>query len=257
MVVAAGRGVRMGGPQPKQFLEIEGKPILAWTLEALIASPLVRALVVVAPPDQVNETRRMLTPHLPATAPITYAAGGTERQDSVYNGLLALSEDFDWVLIHDGVRPFVTTALIERTLAAAADTGAAICALAATDTVKRVRGASVVATLPREEIWLVQTPQVFRRRDLLAAHRRSQTYGRQATDDAALVERLGLEVRVVAGEPFNRKITTPEDLAWARWVVAERRLGELGSGFLELWSLRPEAEGSGLETRGDPRDGAD
>lgn len=257
MVVAAGRGVRMGGPQPKQFLELEGKPILAWTLDALIASPLVRALVVVAPPDQVDETRRMLTPHLPATAPITYAAGGAERQDSVYNGLLALGEDFDWVLIHDGVRPFVTTALIERTLAAAADTGAAICALAATDTVKRVRGKSVVATLPREEILLVQTPQVFRRRDLLAAHRRSQTDGRQATDDAALVERHGLEVRVVAGEPFNRKITTPEDLAWARWVVAERRLGELGSGFLELGSLRPEAEGSGPETRGDPRDSAD
>ena len=249
MVVAAGRGVRMGGPQPKQFLELEGKPILAWTLVALIDSPRVRALVVVAPPDQVNETRRILTPHLPANAPITYAAGGAERQDSVYNGLLALGEDFDWVLIHDGVRPFVTAELIERTLAAALGTGAAICALPATDTVKRVRAESVVATLPREEIRLVQTPQVFRRRELLEAHRRSRADGRQATDDAALVERLGIEVRVVAGEPFNRKITTPEDLAWARWMVAERRHAGLESGRLEPESPRPEAESSGLEPR--------
>jgi 2-C-methyl-D-erythritol 4-phosphate cytidylyltransferase len=141
--------------------------------------------------------------------------GGRRRQDSVREGLKA--GGCDWVVVHDGARPLVTPQLIEAGLAAAQETGAAVCALPAQDTVKRVdEEGRVVRTLDRRRLWLVQTPQVFRYDMLLDAHERSR---QPATDDAALVERLGQEVRVFPGSPRNLKVTTPDDLALAEALL--------------------------------------
>jgi 2-C-methyl-D-erythritol 4-phosphate cytidylyltransferase len=152
---------------------------------------------------------------------ICVVAGGAERQDSVFNGLQALPPDCDWVLIHDGVRPFASSELLKRTWDAALTNGAAIAALPASDTIKRVRAGQVVETVPREELWLVQTPQVFRREILFEAYREADRQGWVGTDDAFLVERLGLPVAVVTGERSNIKVTTPEDLVWGSWFLAQ------------------------------------
>lgn len=207
----------MGASRPKQFLDLHGKPILARTIEALLESPQIKGIVVVVPPADVDATRKLLAPHLPEDSPVRWVAGGKQRQDSVRNGLMALPEACDWVVIHDGVRPFVSPELLARTMEAARKTGAAICALPSSDTVKRVRQGLVLETLPREEIWLVQTPQVFRKNILLEAHDKCRVDGWQATDDATLVERLGISVGIAHGEADNKKITTLEDLDWARW----------------------------------------
>jgi 2-C-methyl-D-erythritol 4-phosphate cytidylyltransferase len=145
---------------------------------------------------------------------IALIAGGAERQDSVDNGLRELPSDCEWVLIHDGVRPFVSLELLENTWRTAQQTGAAIAALPATDTIKRVRKEVVMETLQRDEVWLAQTPQVFRRDIIVSAYREARKQNRVATDDAFLVECLGLSVSVVRGERSNIKITTPEDLSW-------------------------------------------
>jgi len=145
--------------------------------------------------------------------------GGAERRDSVWNGLKHLPGDCEWVLIHDGVRPFVSLKLLEDTWAAAADTGASIAAVPAVDTVKRVACGHVVETLPREEIHLVQTPQVFRKDILMEAYSKAEDHSWTGTDDASFVERLGVAVAVVPGEWSNIKVTTPQDLEWGEWFM--------------------------------------
>ena len=152
---------------------------------------------------------------------VTLIVGGAERQDSVFNALQELPADCDWVVIHDGVRPFASSTLIENTWKTAQKIGAAIAALPATDTIKRVRGERVQETLPRNEIWLVQTPQVFRKDIVLAAYLEARSQGWSGTDDAFFVERLGLPVAVVPGERSNIKVTTPDDLAWGSWFLAQ------------------------------------
>lgn len=259
IVPAAGRGRRMGTAKPKQFLELSGKPILIYTLETLARASFLAEILLVVPNDSAPDVASLLSDHgfhgettsgpLPR-APldgrsrpggegtvgdraltgsvredrqgrICVVAGGAERQDSVFNGLQALPPDCDWVLIHDGVRPFASSELLKRTWDAALTNGAAIAALPASDTIKRVRAGQVVETVPREELWLVQTPQVFRREILFEAYREADRQGWVGTDDAFLVERLGLPVAVVTGERSNIKVTTPEDLVWGSWFLAQ------------------------------------
>jgi len=141
------------------------------------------------------------------------------------NALGALPTEVEWVLIHDGVRPFVSLRLLEETWRTAQRSGAAITAVPSTDTVKRVQQGQVMETLAREEIWLVQTPQVFRRDLLLEAYQAARRNGWIATDDAALIERLGRTVAVVEGERTNIKVTTPADMEWAAWYWDSCREG--------------------------------
>lgn len=259
IVPAAGRGLRMGAATPKQFLELFGKPILQYTLETLASVRFLSEIVVVVQKDFLSAAEDIIRSychtdpgnwhflskkalandrqstldeaHVRSKTPehereggsrsITLAVGGAERQDSVFNALRELPADCDWVLIHDGVRPFVSAELLQNTWKAAQDSGSAIAALPATDTVKRVREQSVIETLSRQEIWFVQTPQVFRRDIILAAYREARRQGVSGTDDAYFVERLGLPVSVVQGERSNVKVTTPDDLAWGNWFLRQ------------------------------------
>lgn len=180
-------------------------------------------VLVVAPSDVERARRTLLRPDENRSEKV--AAGGAERWASVRAGLAEVSPAAKLVLVHDGARPFVTREVVERTLAAAAAHGAAIAALPSTDTLKEVAAdRSVTATLDRSRIWQVQTPQAFRRELLVRAHE-AVAPGTTATDEAALVERLGHPVKVVLGDANNRKITRPEDLVWAEGVLAQRSGG--------------------------------
>ncbi len=218
VVPAGGLGTRFGGGTPKQFLRLGAMPVLAATVRHFATHPAARAIVVAAPAAHVTLARRILA-HLGRRVPLAVVAGGASRQESVWLALQAASADAGLVAVHDGVRPLVTRRLIDAVVAAAAATGAAVCALPVTETVKRVRAGLVEATLDRSELWAVQTPQVFRADLLREAHEKARRDGAVGTDDAALVERLGQSVRVVPGLPQNVKITTPEDLRRARRAV--------------------------------------
>lgn len=227
VIAAGGSGTRLGGPLPKQFLTIDGEPILATTVRLFANHPAVDRVVVAAPAAHLARTRRILRP-LTSSGPardragrlpggtVAVVEGGGERQDSVWRALQAIPEAAEIVLVHDAVRPFATRALIDAILTAATETGAALCALPIADTVKRVTAGLVTETLDRRGLWAVQTPQGFRAALLREAHDKARREGVVGTDDAALVERLGQPVRVVAGLAANVKITTPEDLRRAR-----------------------------------------
>ena len=217
IVVAAGSSQRMGGAD-KIFATVAGRPLLAHTIDALHRCPQVDQIVVVLGPDRLDEGRALVRGHgwhkVTAVCP-----GGARRQDSVKAGLDCLA-DCRWVVVHDGARPCVSEDLVSRGLEAAAESGAAIAAIPVADTIKEVspRGA-VVGTRDREGLWTVQTPQVFRIDILQEAHR---TVDDTATDDAAMVERLGYTVRVYPGSSTNIKVTTPDDLAIVEAIVQQR-----------------------------------
>jgi 2-C-methyl-D-erythritol 4-phosphate cytidylyltransferase/2-C-methyl-D-erythritol 2,4-cyclodiphosphate synthase len=229
IVAAGGRGLRLGADRPKQFLEIGGRSILETSVAALAASGRVDEIIVALPAEHLATATRGWQP---ISAPITFVAGGSRRQDSVANAFAKCSPAADVVVIHDAARPFVTRDVITRTIDAASAHGAAIAAIAVRDTVKQAGEAGadgsrpIGATIPRDTIFLAQTPQAFRR-DVLA---RALDQGRaiDATDEAMLVERLGLPVHVVDGDPRNIKITTADDLANAR---AAQGLMRIGNGY--------------------------
>lgn len=213
LVPAGGIGARLGSRTPKQFLALGREPILAATLRHFRRHPRVAAIVVAAPAAHVERTRRVLGA---GAAPLTVVTGGATRQESVWAALQAAPTSAPLIVVHDAVRPFVTRALIDAVIAAAERDGAAICGLPIAETVKRVREDVVDATLDRESLWAVQTPQAFRAPILREAHDKARRDGFMGTDEAMLVERLGHPVRMVPGLAENVKITTAEDLRRAR-----------------------------------------
>jgi 2-C-methyl-D-erythritol 4-phosphate cytidylyltransferase/2-C-methyl-D-erythritol 2,4-cyclodiphosphate synthase len=214
IIAAGGRGLRFGGAEPKQLLSLCGEPILKRSVDAYLNCDLVSDLVVALPADLARRPPSYLQHR---SKPVTIVDGGERRRDSVANGFASAPEHADIIVIHDAARPLVTDAVIRRTIAAAAESGAAIAALRARDTVKRVGdGHAITATLPRDEIYLAQTPQAFRVSVLRDALRLSA----DATDEAMLAEQAGYAVRVVDGDPRNLKITTPDDLAMAEQFAA-------------------------------------
>ena len=220
VIPAGGVGTRFGGRLPKQFIRLGRAPILTQTVAHFTRHPAIVAIIVAAPEIHVERTRRALA-GVARRAPVTVVQGGGMRQDSVWLALQAVPATADIVIVHDAVRPLITRGLIDAVVAAVAESGAAICALPITETVKRVRQEVVEATLDRSELWAVQTPRAFRAALLREAHEKARRDGVIGTDDAMLVERLGHRVRVVRGLAENVKITTPEDLrrarrAWAR-----------------------------------------
>jgi len=221
IVPAAGSGSRMGGSSPKQFLRLGGVPVLVRTLRILAGSRVVRGIVLVAPPAAVERTRRLLARHRVPRV-LAVVPGGAERQESVWLGLQAVPPAADLVVVHDGVRPFITGTLVRDVVEAARRFGAAICGIPVRETVKRHREGFVETTVDRGGLWLIQTPQAFRRTLLWEAHDKARRDGFLGTDDAVLVERLGVPVRMVAGLQENLKITTPDDLARARVLASAR-----------------------------------
>lgn len=218
IVAAGGRGTRVGGESPKQLLSLGGRPMLARSVSLFDEHPRVSEIVVVLPAEHVADGATIVGPVKCRTR---FVAGGKRRQDSVRRGLDAMSGDLDIVLIHDAARPFADRALVDRVIDAAEAAGAAVPAIPARDTVKRVgRGGDVVIeTIAREEIYLAQTPQGFRR-EILARAMAGDSAAADATDEATLVERAGHAVRLVDGDERNVKITTADDLERARARLA-------------------------------------
>jgi 2-C-methyl-D-erythritol 4-phosphate cytidylyltransferase/2-C-methyl-D-erythritol 2,4-cyclodiphosphate synthase len=228
IIAAGGRGLRFGSDQPKQLVPLAGIPILQRSVEAFLRCDVVSSVVVALPSDLMDEFPAYLRS---ASKPLDVVAGGVRRQDSVSRAFAAISPEAEIVAIHDAARPLVTDALIRRTVAAAAESGAAIAAVRASDTVKRARADGAVAqTLPRDELYLAQTPQAFRR----AVLRDALAIADDATDEAALAERAGHPVRLVDGDTRNLKITTPDDLAMAEGLLRTAAAGEvlrIGNGY--------------------------
>jgi 2-C-methyl-D-erythritol 4-phosphate cytidylyltransferase len=217
VIVAAGASTRMGGTD-KIFAPLGGRPLVLWAVDAFEECPAVESIVlVVAPGQSLWDAGKLAEEQGHWHKVRAVRAGGHRRQDSVALGLASLPP-CDWVVVHDGARPLVNPSLIERGVEAAQATGAAIAAVPAKDTVKIVGKEGVVCATPdRDGLWLVQTPQVFRRDLLERAH---QEVPDDVTDDAAMVERLDIRVRVYMGSSANIKVTTPEDLLMAEALLA-------------------------------------
>ena len=227
IIAAGGRGERLGAGQPKQLLSIAGQTILERSVRAFLTHAAVDEVVVALPAELAGNPPAYLT----GTAkPLRVVAGGARRQDSVAAAFRVVPQRTDVIVVHDAARPFASADLIARTIAAAAESGAALAAVAARDTVKQADGSIVRATLDRRTIFLAQTPQAFRRevlRDALAI-------ASDATDEASLAEQAGHTVRIVEGEATNIKITTPEDLAIAEAIGRggqAARTGRAGIGY--------------------------
>ncbi|MCS7192265.1 MAG: 2-C-methyl-D-erythritol 4-phosphate cytidylyltransferase [Armatimonadetes bacterium] len=220
IVPAAGKGIRIGSNLPKALIPIAGKPMIFWTVAAFERTPVVDAVVLVAPENFTEEFER-LRKESKWEKVIAIVSGGADRQQSVWNGLQAIPKETDWVIVHDAARPLVKPSLIVATWDAAQEIGtAAIAALPCSSTVKRTfDGILVAETLDREQIWLAQTPQVFEADLLREAHEQAIRDGCSVTDDAMLVERLGVPIRLVFGDPENIKITYPIDLAIAEALI--------------------------------------
>lgn len=221
IIVAGGSGRRIGGSVPKQFLEVRGVPLIRRVASAFAHMEALTRMVIVAK----EEHWRLCGTHVASVVPVelVFAVAGPERQDSVASGLGAIERECDIVMVQDAARPFVTAGLLSRCVAAACECGAAFAALRATDTVKEVgEDGMVTRTLDRQAVWLAQTPQAFRKELLVEAHERARREGLRATDDAALVERLGVPVKAIEGEASNIKITTRLDLALAEAIARLR-----------------------------------
>ena len=221
IVVAAGRGERMGAAVAKPFLPLGGRPILVRTLQAVETSGLVRRIIVVVSPADVGAAQSLL-PRYGLRKVAQVVAGGATRQDSVAAGLAQVDDAV--TAVHDGVRPLVTPPVIDAVIRAVADTGAASAGIPMREAVKVVEGSEATGTVDRERLWVARTPQAFRTDLLRAAHQRAQQEGFRGSDDAGLVERMGVRVRMVEDSPRNIKITVPDDLALAE-VYLQREAG--------------------------------
>jgi len=231
---AAGLGTRMGAETPKQFLELDGVPVLLFTVRRLAGCPAITDFVISTRAEEIDSvTSGVASLNLGRT--VRVVRGGNTRQESVANALTHVPTESNLILVHDAVRPLVTRVQIERVIAEADACDAAILGVPAMDTVKEVKrttpqgGSSdvalITATIPRERVVLAQTPQVFRTTVLLEAFARARQDGVTASDEAGLVERLGLDVHVVAGSERNLKITRPGDIELAEFYLAQERAG--------------------------------
>lgn len=215
LIVAGGRGTRMGGPQPKQFLELAGRPVLMHTLEAFDRWDASARLIVVLPEDQIETWKRLCEAHVFGRIH-RVVAGGETRFHSVRNGLGAVASD-GLIAVHDGVRPLVAPSVIAACFAAAADGGAAVPVVPVVESVREVDADGGSRPVDRTRLRVVQTPQVFRADVLRAAYR--LPYDPRFTDDASVVEASGVAVRLVPGNRENIKLTTPMDLLLAEQLM--------------------------------------
>jgi 2-C-methyl-D-erythritol 4-phosphate cytidylyltransferase len=215
IIVAAGSGKRMG--KPKQFLEIGGKPMLEWTLAAFEKTRGIDGIILVVNEEDLERAKKFKLSKLKKVIP-----GGKKRKDSVYEGLKAVPPSAEIVAIHDGARPFISSAIIEAAVAEARVSGAAVVGIPVTDTIKRVDSVNlkVESSLDRQGLWAAQTPQVFKKDIILRAY--EQGWEKQeVTDDAMLVEKMRMPLKMVMGSPLNIKITRPEELRIAAGILSK------------------------------------
>jgi 2-C-methyl-D-erythritol 4-phosphate cytidylyltransferase len=216
IIVSAGKGQRFMERKKKQFHLLADKPILAHTLDQFEACSLVRSILLVVSEEDMGYTLKEIVEKYKYRKIAQIVPGGKQRQDSVKNGMDALAKVVDIVMIHDGVRPFVTRAMIEDSIHSAERFGAVVVAMPVKDTIKMSNpDGTVLKTLDRESLWQTQTPQTFQAKVIREAYTKAAEDGFVGTDDASLVERLGVKVHILPGSYTNIKITTPEDLILA------------------------------------------
>lgn len=224
IILAAGSGKRMGASLLKQFMEIDGKPILQHTLEKFQASDVIHEIILVVPQSDVKRLSMLAKSQWKIQKIVRVIPGGHERYDSVWAGLSVVDPDVQIILIHDGVRPFVSLVAIKKVVIAAVKFGAAVVGVVPKETIKKCDATFVLETLERQSLVIVQTPQAFRREIVKTAYERAFADGFTSTDDAALVERMNHRVYIVDGEYSNIKITCPEDLAFAETILKNQRV---------------------------------
>jgi len=222
IIVSAGKGVRMNRSTPKQYLLLQGRPVLCHTIIAFDSCPEVDNIILVVPENDIQFCREQLLSELNLKTPVNVIAGGKRRQDSVFNGILSIDDRGGIVVIHDSVRPLVSSDMISRCIRKARTSGACILGVPLRDTLKAVDGNSVIKkTIPRESLWLAQTPQAFHYQLIRDAHEAAAKQGFEATDDAALLEWMGLPVSILGSTADNLKITTNEDLVLANIILSQ------------------------------------
>ena len=222
IILAAGLGKRMQAGQNKQFIELLGQSVLTHTINIFSSLAEVEKIVLVVRSGEEEICRKMI----PASAlsKTVMTIGGKERQDSVYNGLKAITWPSDYIIIHDGARPLITAETIRRTLKAAENCGSAICAVPVKDTIKQAdENGRVLKTIPRQTLWAVQTPQIFQADLIRQAYENAYAQNYYGTDDASLVEYLNKPVEIVMGDYENIKLTTPEDIISAEQILQKRK----------------------------------
>ena len=219
IIAAGGRGERVGGSLPKQFIEIKKKPLLVYTVENFEKCERIDEIVLVVPEEYVGLSSYQIVDVFNFRKIRKIISGGKERRDSVYKALLSLPGNTDIVTIHDGVRPFISIEKIIKSIEMCKEDKAVILALPINETVKRVEDRFVITTLDREKLWVAQTPQTFEYKLILEAYKKAMEDGFIGTDDSSLVERLGFKVKILEGNYENIKITTPEDLALAERMI--------------------------------------
>ncbi|HEX2931374.1 MAG TPA: 2-C-methyl-D-erythritol 4-phosphate cytidylyltransferase [Candidatus Binatia bacterium] len=226
IVLAAGAGRRVGGAMPKTFLPIAGRPLVLRTVDRMFSARTVADVVLVVAASELERCQAMLrADDALRNRPWRLQTGGITRQQSAKRGLEKLGAETEIVIIHDGARPFVSANLIDRCVESASSKGAVVVGIAARDTIKVVdQDRRIQSTPERSSLWEIQTPQVFRRDLIVAAHEQAEKDGCQVTDDAMVVERMGTPVFVLDGERTNFKITVPEDVWLAEMLIREGRV---------------------------------
>ncbi|MFM2061128.1 MAG: hypothetical protein RLZZ507_798 [Cyanobacteriota bacterium] len=224
LIPAAGSGKRMGADRNKLLLQVRSKTLIAWTLLAAEAASAISWIGIISQPHDWDDFKAILA-DLKLSKPVEFIPGGSTRQESVYNGLLALPEAAEQVLIHDGARCLATPDLLNACAEAIRHCPGLIAAIPVKDTIKVVDENGIIESTPnREQLWAAQTPQGFNVKLLKECHAEGVRQGWEVTDDAALFERCGIEVRIVPGEETNLKVTTPQDLAIAEFILSHRNL---------------------------------
>ena len=220
IIAAGGRGTRLGEAEPKQFLDLGGRPVIGWSIEAFSRAGEIGEIILVCPMNYVEKTREYAKKYC-AGKPFQVVTGGTTRQESVLNGLNSSSRNLNWIAVHDAARPFITSQEVDSVCLMARDVGAAIAGAKIVDTVKKVHSQIITRTLDRSSLVAAFTPQVCRKKDLLSAYDiiASRT-GFTATDEASLLENAGISVAVHLSSSINFKITTASDLDIARAVAS-------------------------------------
>jgi len=230
IIPAGGAGKRLKAQKAKQYLLLDDMPVLVHTLKVFQKSKTIDEIVLVLPPDDVASAHQKLINKYALLKVTAVVAGGKERQDSVRNGLAAITRECDIVVIHDAVRPFVTQELIKQVVVAAKSFGAASVGVKAKDTIKETKKDNLIATtIPRQNLWLTQTPQAFKFEFLKKAYRAAYDKKFYGTDDASLIEQIGKKVKMIEGSYENIKITTPEDLVMAEALMKKKTGSKMSS----------------------------
>ena len=226
IILAAGKGRRMESSVNKVYIDLLGKKTIVRTLESFQQSPFIDEIILVVGENDITYCGFEVIDKLFFTKVKEVVGGGVSRQESVYNGLQAVSKDAKLISIHDGARPLVTEEILERSIQGALEFGAVTTGVPVKDTIKVINNEGYVTDTPdRNKLWAVQTPQVFKRNIIFEAHKQGRELGIEATDDAMLVENLGHRIKIIEGSYENIKLTTPEDAIIARAIINDREIG--------------------------------